>query len=60
MDEERKQLIKDVADLKQRVANQGEQLELQAAQLKLLTAPPPVETTTKRPFGLKSHTPNKS
>ena len=61
MDEEKVKLIKDVAELKQRVANQGEQLELQAAQLKLLTAPPPVEATTpplktskKRPFEFSS------
>ena len=59
MDEVKDKLVKDVAELKQRVANQGEQLELQAAQLKLLTAPPPVEAATptvetskKRPFQL--------
>ena len=61
MDEEKNQLVKDVADLKRRVANQREQLELQAAQLKLLTAPPPVEAATlpvgtskKRLFGSSS------
>ena len=54
MDDERVKLVKDVAELKQRVANQGDQLELQAAQLKLLTAPPTVETSKKRLFGMSS------
>ena len=61
MDDVKNQLVKDVAALKQQVAEQLSPARVrEIVKDELAADKPPVETTVKRPFGLKSHTPKKS